>query len=75
VSLVEIDRRFRGSYCLHHQGDDIGGSKHIWMFIIWMTLFSLLLEREEIQMMHNGNVHTKFWLENLKSGKLVVDRG
>jgi hypothetical protein len=22
-SLVEIDRRFRGSYCLHHQGDDL----------------------------------------------------
>jgi hypothetical protein len=21
-SLVEIDRRFRGAYCLHHQGDD-----------------------------------------------------
>jgi hypothetical protein len=20
-SLVEIDRRFRGAYCLHHQGD------------------------------------------------------
>jgi hypothetical protein len=20
-SLIEVDRRFRGSYCLHHQGD------------------------------------------------------
>jgi hypothetical protein len=26
-SLVEADRRFRGAYCLHHQGDD-RGSKH-----------------------------------------------
>jgi hypothetical protein len=27
-SLVEVDRRFRGSYCLHHKGDrlDDGGS-------------------------------------------------
>jgi hypothetical protein len=25
-SLVEVDRRFRGVYCLHHQGDDAGGS-------------------------------------------------
>jgi hypothetical protein len=22
-SLVEVDRRFRGAYCLHHQGDDL----------------------------------------------------
>jgi hypothetical protein len=22
-SLVETDRRFRGAYCLHHQGDDL----------------------------------------------------
>jgi hypothetical protein len=29
-SLVEIDRRFRGAYCLHHKGDeDEGGSKHL----------------------------------------------
>jgi hypothetical protein len=27
-SLVEVDRRFRGSYRLHHQGDD-GGSMHL----------------------------------------------
>jgi hypothetical protein len=30
-SLVEVDRRFRGAYCLHHQGDegpDDGGSTH-----------------------------------------------
>jgi hypothetical protein len=26
-SLVEIDRRFRGVYCLHHQGDDNGNTK------------------------------------------------
>jgi hypothetical protein len=31
-SLVEIDRRFRGEYCLHHRGDrpDDGGSTHLW---------------------------------------------
>jgi hypothetical protein len=27
-SLLEIDRRFRGAYCLHHQSDD-EGSKHL----------------------------------------------
>jgi hypothetical protein len=29
-SLVAIDLRFRGAYCLHHQGDlhDDGGSRH-----------------------------------------------
>jgi hypothetical protein len=26
--LVEVNRRFRGAYCLHHQGDD-GGSMHL----------------------------------------------
>jgi hypothetical protein len=28
-SLVEIYRRFRGAYCLYHQGDDDGGSKKL----------------------------------------------
>jgi hypothetical protein len=30
-SLVETDRRFRGAFCLHHQGrrPDYGGSKHL----------------------------------------------
>jgi hypothetical protein len=30
-SFLEIDRRFTGAYCLHHQGDepDDGGSKHL----------------------------------------------
>jgi hypothetical protein len=31
-SLVDVFRRFRGSYCLHHQGDhfpDDGGRKHL----------------------------------------------
>jgi hypothetical protein len=22
-SLIEVDRRFRSAYCLHHQGDDL----------------------------------------------------
>jgi hypothetical protein len=29
-SLIEIDRRFRGAYCLHRQGDDDGRNKHFW---------------------------------------------
>jgi len=28
-SHVAVDWRFRGAYCLHHQGDD-GGSTHLW---------------------------------------------
>jgi hypothetical protein len=27
-SVVEIGRRFKGAYCLHHQGDD-GSSTHL----------------------------------------------
>jgi hypothetical protein len=30
--VVEVNRRFRGAYCLHYQGDrrDSGGCKHVW---------------------------------------------
>jgi hypothetical protein len=28
-SHVEVDRRVRGTYCLHHQGDDDGGSTYL----------------------------------------------
>jgi hypothetical protein len=28
-SHVQFDRRFRGAYCLHHQGDDDVGSAHL----------------------------------------------
>jgi hypothetical protein len=28
-SNVEVDRLFKGAYCLHHKGDD-GGSTHLW---------------------------------------------
>jgi hypothetical protein len=28
-SNVEVDRHFRCAYCLHHQGDDDGGSIHL----------------------------------------------
>jgi hypothetical protein len=28
-NLVDVDRRFGGSYCLHHQGYDDGGSTHV----------------------------------------------
>jgi hypothetical protein len=28
-SLVDIDRRFRGTCCLHHQGNEYGGSKKV----------------------------------------------
>jgi hypothetical protein len=38
-SLVELDRRFRCSYCLQHQDDDHsddGGSMHIWnVGVLW----------------------------------------
>jgi hypothetical protein len=27
-SLVEVDRRFRGAYCLHHQGDHVPSHHH-----------------------------------------------
>jgi hypothetical protein len=27
-SLVEVDRRFRGTYCLHHYPDDEGSTHH-----------------------------------------------
>jgi hypothetical protein len=47
-SLVEIDRRFRGAYCLHHQGD-VGPHTHsrilphslecVEMFIISLPYF------------------------------------
>jgi hypothetical protein len=32
-SLVEVYRRFRGAYCLYHEGDrpDDGGSKHLYL--------------------------------------------
>jgi hypothetical protein len=31
-SLVEVDRRFRGAYCLHHQGDEINTIAEFWVF-------------------------------------------
>jgi hypothetical protein len=41
-NLVGVDRRFRGAYCLHHQGYDYhpddGGSMHIWNVGILATL-------------------------------------
>jgi hypothetical protein len=48
-SHVEVDRRFRGAYCLHYQGDDDG----------LMTQAERTLETSD-----NFNV-TKFWSENL----------
>jgi len=27
--LVEADRRFRGTYCLHYDRPDVGGSTHL----------------------------------------------
>jgi hypothetical protein len=32
-SYVEVDRRFIGAYCLHHQGENLpedGGNTHLW---------------------------------------------
>jgi hypothetical protein len=31
-SFVEIDRRFRGVYCLHHQEGSDGGSTQLWRY-------------------------------------------
>jgi hypothetical protein len=31
-SVVGVDRRFRGAYCLHHEGDDI----HDFYFFLWI---------------------------------------
>jgi len=28
-SIVEVDRRFRGAYCVHHQSDDEGSTCEI----------------------------------------------
>jgi hypothetical protein len=28
-SLVDVYQPFRGTYCLHNQGDDDGGSKYL----------------------------------------------
>jgi hypothetical protein len=28
-SLVEVCRRFRGAFCLHHQNNDDGGNKNL----------------------------------------------
>jgi hypothetical protein len=35
VSLVEVDRRFRGAYCLHHQGDcpEADGCRKVGIFL------------------------------------------
>jgi hypothetical protein len=30
-SLIEVDRYFRGAYCLHHQGDEQPSAKSNWI--------------------------------------------
>jgi hypothetical protein len=43
-SIVEIGRRFRGVYCLHHQGDD-GDGTHLWNVSIFQRDYTALYPR------------------------------
>jgi hypothetical protein len=58
-SHVEVGRSFRGAYCLHHQGDDYGGSTHLWNVE--------LLQRD------NTALHSRRLL-NFITGTLCLDR-
>jgi hypothetical protein len=43
-SLVEVDWRYRGAYCLHRQGDD-GGSMHFWQVGLFHQDYMVLYPR------------------------------
>jgi hypothetical protein len=43
-SLVEVDRRFRSAYCLHHQDDD-WGSTYLWNVVLRQDYTSLYPRR------------------------------
>jgi hypothetical protein len=72
-SLVGVDRRFRGMYCLHHhhQSDDDGGSTHLWNvgLLQWdytavyprrlQSSYSLVWEPEISQ--HRLCLRTSYW--------------
>jgi hypothetical protein len=57
-SLAHIDRRSRGTYCLHHQGDDDddGGSKFLWNVGRYLPNYKV---------QHPTNIHR----ENFKSNR------
>jgi hypothetical protein len=67
----EVDRRFRGTYCLHHQGDN-GGSTHLWNVDKLQRDYTVLHPRRlnlRVKIncrRHNGNVLYRslstFWL-------------
>jgi hypothetical protein len=42
--LVDSDRRFRGAYCLHHQGDKLEYGS--WCFSLWRRVVLRLLPEE-----------------------------
>jgi hypothetical protein len=42
---VEVDQRFTGAYCLHHQGDD-WGSKLLWNVVILQQDYTALYPRQ-----------------------------
>jgi hypothetical protein len=62
-SLLEIDRRFRGAYCFHHQGDKI--ALMIEAVNTSKTLANLY-ETTRCNIPEDGNFHTRRH-ENLKS--------
>jgi hypothetical protein len=44
-SLVDIDRRFRGTYCLYHQGDELETGSHVSnQFFARGLLIALMME-------------------------------
>jgi hypothetical protein len=52
-SLVEIDRSFRGAYCLHDQGDD-GGSKHVYIRYIFTHTYTHIVH-VRLQLISTGS--------------------
>jgi hypothetical protein len=61
-SLVEIDQRFRGSYCLHHQDDETLMIEIVSTFE--MSVNSYQIARRNIP--EDSHIYTRR-LENLKS--------
>jgi hypothetical protein len=46
-SLLEIDRRFRGAYCLRHQGDyNNEGNRHLWNVGQFLINYTALISQK-----------------------------
>jgi hypothetical protein len=45
-SLVEVDRRFRNEYCLHHHPPDYAGSTHLWNVRLRQRHYTVLCPRK-----------------------------